>query len=107
MLDFVHRAFLDDPATRWPWLAHGAIVARHRLKDPQLALRYAEDLSAHAGRAAGWARQMRIFLLDDLGEKEQAQILLGALLESGEVSDAGELHFLAARLGEMRTGAGE
>lgn len=106
MLEFVHRAFLEDPEARWRWLAHCAIVARHRLRDPQLALRYAEDIAAHAGGAAGWARQMRIFLLADLGETQHARALLGALLASGEVSDPQERRFLAAKLDEMAGKAG-
>ena len=43
---------LADPNRRWPWLAHAAIMARHRLKDQQLALRYAQAL-AHARHGRG------------------------------------------------------
>lgn len=98
MLDLVHRAFLDAPDRRWRWLAHAAIVARHRLGDEALGLRYARDMARHARDAPGWARQMHIFLLEDLGEREQAKILLGALLASGAVTDAAEIRFLASRL---------
>ena len=48
MLEFVYRHFLADPNRRWPWLAHAAIMARHRLKDQALALRYAQALRTHA-----------------------------------------------------------
>src|ERR1043166_1328342 len=41
MLEYVYRAFLDDPTRRWPWLAHAALLAKHRLHDLPLALRYA------------------------------------------------------------------
>lgn len=102
MLDFVHRQFLRDPDRRWRWLAHAALIAKHRLGDMPLALRYADDVARHARGAASWARQMRIFILEDMGEREAAAVLLGGLLENGEVSDANELHFLAARLNEMR-----
>ncbi|MDE0285041.1 MAG: hypothetical protein OXN26_10900, partial [Gammaproteobacteria bacterium] len=37
MLEFVHRRFLEDPDRRWPWMAHGVYVAKHRIKDLQLA----------------------------------------------------------------------
>lgn len=98
MLDFVHRRFLEDPDRRWRWLAHAAIMAKHRLHDPGLALRYAEDIARHARSAPGWARQMRIFILEDMGERESATILLGGLLASGEVIDPQEIRFLAQRL---------
>ncbi len=98
MCGFVHDRFLESPDTRWRWLAHCAIMAKHRLGDPALALRYAADITRHAGAASGWARQMQIFILEDMGETESAKVLLGGLLATGEVTDASELHFLAERL---------
>ena len=103
MLDFVHQEFLKDPDRRWRWLAHAAIVAKHRLGDMPLALRYAEDITRHAGSALHWARQMRIFILQDMGETQAAAVLLGGLLESGEVRDAAEIRFLTQRLQELKT----
>jgi hypothetical protein len=102
MLDFVHREFLKDPDRRWRWLAHAAIVAKHRLNDMPLALRYAEDITRHASHALQWARQMRIFILEDMGEIQAAAVLLGGLLASGEVTDAAEIRFLSERLEQLK-----
>jgi hypothetical protein len=102
MLDFVHREFLRDPERRWRWLAHAAIVAKHRLNDMPLALRYAEEIAHRAGSAQGWARQMRIFILEDMGEIDAATVLLGGLLASGEISDPAEIRFLTQRLEALR-----
>jgi hypothetical protein len=102
MFDFVHRKFLEDPDRRWRWLAHCAILAKHRLNDRALALKYAEDITRYAAKASGWARQMRIFILADMGERESATVLLGGLLDSGEVTDPREIHFLTERLEEMK-----
>ena len=106
MLAFLHRRFLEDPNHRWRWLAHSVVMAKHRLKDLPLALRYAEALAANATHPSvpGWARQMRIFLLEDLGEMEAANILLGGLLASGEIADEHEKRFLIQRLGAMQQG---
>jgi hypothetical protein len=101
MLEFVHEQFMQDPNRRWRWLAHSAIMARHRLRDTVLALRYADDIARLAPAAPGWARQMRIFILEDIGELESARILLGGLLASGEIKDERELQFLAERLEGM------
>jgi hypothetical protein len=98
MCDFVHARFLEAPDLRWRWLAHCAIMAKHRLHDPGLALRYAADITRHAGGASGWARQMQVFILEDLGETESARVLLGGLLANDEVQDPAELHFLTERL---------
>ncbi len=100
MLNFVYRKFLEDPVPRWRWLAHAAVVARHRLNDPQLALRYARAIAEHADAPSvpSWAKQMHIFLLADLGEHEAAKILLGGLLASGTITDPHEQRFLLGRL---------
>ena len=102
MLEFVHEQFLHDPNRRWRWVAHSAIMAHHRLHDTALALRYADDIARLAPAAPGWARQMRIFILEDIGELESAKILLGGLLASGEIKDERELRFLAERLDAMK-----
>jgi len=102
MFDFVHRKFLEDPDRRWRWLAHCAILAKHRLHDMPLALSYAQDITRHARAASGWARQMRIFILEDMGELESATVLLGGLLASGEVADPREIHFLTQRLEALK-----
>jgi hypothetical protein len=103
MLDFVHREFLRDPDRRWRWLAHAAIVAKHRLNDMPLALRYAEDIARDAGKALNWARQMRIFILEDMGETQAAAVLLGGLLAGGEVADPAEIRFLTERLEQLKS----
>jgi hypothetical protein len=102
MCDFVHREFMARPDARWRWLAHCAIMARHRLKNAPLALRYAEDIARHAGSASNWARQMRIFMLEDMGETERATVLLGGLLAGKEVVDTKEIQFLTERLERLK-----
>ncbi|MGA7178183.1 MAG: hypothetical protein WBX11_01160 [Thiobacillaceae bacterium] len=97
MLDFVHKQFLLDPGSRWPYLAHAALLARHRLQDMNLALRYANDLTA-VKSAPAWARQMSLLLLTDMGEKQQAEIVLGGLIDSGMLKDEKEIAFLLNRI---------
>lgn len=103
MCEFVHARFLEAPDARWRWLAHCAIMAKHRLQDRELALRYATDITLHAGAASSWARQMRIFILEEMGEIGSAKVLLGGLLANGEVTDPSELNFLTERLQAMET----
>ncbi|HEY7743376.1 MAG TPA: hypothetical protein VIA19_10050 [Burkholderiales bacterium] len=101
MCEFVRSEFERDPDRRWRWLAHCAIMAKHRLGDIPLALSYAEAIASKARLASNWARQMRIFILEDLGELEAAKVLLGGLLASGEVTEPKEIHFLMERLKEL------
>lgn len=102
-LEFIYETFLEDPERRWPWLAHAALLAKHRLKDLALARRYAQALERHttARDVPLWARQMEIFILEDMNELEAAKIMLGGLLESGTVTDPAELRFLKQRLEEL------
>jgi hypothetical protein len=102
MFEFVHQKFLEDPDRRWRWLAHCAILAKYRLGDRTLALKYAEDITQYARGASNWARQMQIFILEGMGEVDSATVLLGGLLASGEVTDPNEIHFLTQRLEEMK-----
>jgi len=100
VLDFVHREFLRDPDRHWPWLAHAALLAKHRLRDLPLARRYAADLErlVTAADVPLWAKQMEIFILEDMNELEAAKVLLGGLLASGRIQDPAEARFLRERL---------
>ena len=103
MFEFVYRHFLEDPDQRWPWLAHAAIMAKHRLEDLPLALRYARAITEHATGPGvpAWARDMSAIVLEDMGELKAAQLLIGGLLESGRVSDPHEIAFLNRKLEEL------
>ena len=105
MLEFVARKFREDPARRWQWMAHAVYVAKHQLKDLALALHYARILNRYAQGedVPPWARQMEIFVLEDMGELESAKVLIGGLLDSGTIRDANELRFLERRLQEIET----
>lgn len=102
-LEFVYRAYLIAPNTRWPWLAHAALIAKHRLKDLALARRYAAAIDRHTTDPSvpSWARQMEIFILEDMNELEAAKILLGGLLASGRITDPAEARFLRERLEQL------
>jgi len=103
MLDFVHEAFLENPGGRWPWLAQAALLAKHRLRDLSLARRYAADLQRLTSdpRMPLWARQMEIFIAEDMNELEAAKVMLGGLLESGQLQDPAERRFVKERLEEL------
>ena len=103
MLEFVYARFGEDPNRRWPWLAHAAIVARHRLHDLPLARKYARAirLRARGADVPAWAGELEVFILQDMNEMEAARILIGGLLRGGQISDPHELQFLSERLSEI------
>jgi hypothetical protein len=103
MLEFVYHRFGEDPDRRWPWLAHAAIVARHRLHDLPLARKYARAirLRAKGPEVPAWASELEVFILQDMNEMDSARFLIGGLLRGGQISDPHELQFLSERLGEI------
>jgi hypothetical protein len=107
MLDFVHGKFLEDPDRRWPWLAHAAVMARHRLKDLPRSLRYAQAITERAtgAQVPGWARQMHALVLEQASELEAARALIGALVANGRITDSHELNFLRRELERLETGS--
>jgi hypothetical protein len=103
MLAFIHQAFLEDPNRRWQWLAHAALLAKHRLRDLALARRYAADIERLTTDPSIplWAKQMEIFILEDMNELQAAKIMLGGLLATGRITDPQERRFLQGRLEEL------
>lgn len=107
MLEFVYREFLLDPNRRWPWLAHATVIAKHRLHDLPLALRYAQAIQRYATAADVplWAKQMEAFILEDMNELEAARLIIGGYLRSGAVKDPAEVRFLDERLKDLEARA--
>ena len=103
MFDFIFEEFSADPNRRWPALAHAALLAKHRLQDLPLAQRYAAAIQRLAtGESVPlWARQMEIFILEDMNELEAAKVMLGGLLAAGKIQDPEERRFLQGRLDEL------
>jgi len=84
-------------------------VAKHRLQDLSLALKYASALASKVTLedVPQWVKQMEIYVLEDMGEIESAKILIGGLLESGSIKDPNELRFLEIRLQRLEQAFGQ
>lgn len=103
MLEFIHAQFPGDPNRRWPALAHAALLAKHRLHDLALAQRYASELERLVTDPSVplWAKQMRVFILEDMNELDAARVVLGGLLASGRIRDPEEKRFLQGKLEDL------
>ena len=103
IFDFIFAEFASDPNRRWPALAHAALLAKHRLNDLPLARQYASAIERLTTDESVplWARQMEIFILEDMNEIEAAKVMLGVLLASGRIRDPQEQRFLQRRIEEI------
>ena len=103
ILEFIYSEFYKDPNRRWAWLAESAVMAKHQLHDLPLAQRYAAAVQQYATGTDVplWAKQMNAFILEDMNELEQAKIMIGGFIASGQVKEPGELKLLEQRLQEI------
>jgi hypothetical protein len=107
MLEFIYTEFFKDPNRRWPWLAEAAVIAKHQLHDLPLAQRYAAAVQEKTTSPdiPLWAKQMNAFILEDMNELEQARIMIGGFIASGQVKEPGELRLLEQRLRDIEAKA--
>ena len=100
MMDYIFYKFNENPNKYWRWLAHAIITAKHELKDMDLALKYADALTEKATgeNVPYWAKDMKIIVLEDMGEVEAAKVLVGGLIASGKITDPYELNFLQNKI---------
>jgi hypothetical protein len=103
MFAFIASEFAADPGRRWPALAHVALLAKHRLQDLPLARRYAAMVQqlANDDSVPLWAKQMEVFILEDMNELDAAKVMLGGMLAAGRIRDPDERRFLQGRLDEL------
>lgn len=104
MLDFVERRFDLDPQLHWRRLAESSVIARHRLRDLELALKYARKLARQPASVEmpRWARDFEFLLLAELSEYEASIAIIQALLESDSIKHPDEKKFLRDKLSEFQ-----
>lgn len=83
VIDFLKVAGNDPTFDRWRWLVHAIFVARHKVKDLDLAYELAEILKNIPNETKpAWTEMMPAMIQNSKGEKEDAYLMLRAMLES-------------------------
>ena len=83
IIDYLLARAEFDTKEGWRWRVQAMFFAKHRLGDLELALEIAEDLAGRDGpEAPYWVEHMPAFMLEGLGEREAALILLVGIMES-------------------------
>lgn len=81
IVKYLQQIAHENPKRNWRWLAYGVYLARHRIKDQELALTLARQLAALPVPGMPiWTRQLPAFVLADTGDKEAARDILQAIL---------------------------
>lgn len=102
MLEHIYRQYIKDPIKNWRWLAEATITAQHKLKDHALALKYATALAENKStKIPYWAKDIRLTILEQLGETEQVKLLIGGLIATKTVTDPNEIKFFEAMMGRV------
>jgi len=108
MLDLIYQQYKLNPEKNWRWLAEATITAQHKLKDKKLALKYATALAEEKNdKIPFWAKDMRLLILEQMGETEQIKLLVGGLMANKLVTDVNEIRFLDLLLQRIEAKSGE
>ncbi len=100
IISVIDQLFEKNPSLHWRRMTEACLLAKHKLKDLDLALKLASKVSAlpDSVKMPYWARDMKLILLDELNELESAQIIISSMLQSGSITDNDEKRFLQSRL---------
>lgn len=93
VVDYLYEHGVDRPQKKYWWLAQGAYIAEHKLKDENLALKLAAPLE-QAKDAPFWVRQLPAFVHEKRGEMDDALRIMESIKENTKDIPAGELNFM-------------
>jgi hypothetical protein len=104
MIQQIELMFESNPQKFWRRMTEACLLAKHQLKDLDLALNLAKQISSlpQSIKMPFWARDMKLILLDELDQNESAALLIASLLQSGQIIDADEKRFLEFRLSKIK-----
>lgn len=94
IIEYLEKNYDLDPEKKWWWLAQSVYIANHKYGDKRLALRLAEKLAKTPGSIPIWAKEMPAFIHEQLGEKQEALIIIRNLLENKEALSKEEINFM-------------
>ena len=94
IVEYLNSHYDTDPKNKWWWLTQAVSIANFKMKNKELALKYAKKLAQSEAEIPLWARNMGIFILEQMGEKDQAYNLIREIAENREQYSESELNFM-------------
>lgn len=84
MMPYLYHVGSLPYQNKWMWLAQGAFLSRHRIKDFELAMEFADKLASLDRQDLPiWTKQMPAFIRYAQGEKEAAYDIMKQIMISG------------------------
>lgn len=97
VVDYLDQHASRDLYHKWWWMGQAVYLANHKLEDRERALALSYKLaSTPRDDIPAWTKQMPAFILEQLGEDEEALIIMKDLLDKAEKDeiDPGEFNFM-------------
>lgn len=95
IVDYLDVHASRDLKKKWWWMAQAVYIANHRQGDKKRALELANKLAQTPGDDIPlWARQMPAFIHAELGEKQEAMLIIKNILENEKNIPQKEYNFM-------------
>lgn len=100
VIDYLRRVGTYPEPDKWRYLGQAVFLAYHKMKDNDLAMELADELSkTYKPGMPGWSLQMKAILADKIGEKEMAyNLMLDALQNKKQDLDPVEINYMVDQI---------
>ena len=92
--EYLSAHYDHDPARKWWWMTQAVSIANFKMGDKELALKYSKKLADAEVEMPFWAKNMGVFILEKMGEKEQAYRLIKEIMENTDKYSEEDLNFM-------------
>jgi len=104
ILETVITLFNKNPIKNWRWMAEGAVIAKYNLKNLDLALRMAKEITKQPKNKVipKWARDLEFIILEEMNMIEAATYIVEHSLQDKSNMHPDERRFLEQRLSVLK-----
>jgi len=96
VINYLRRIGVYPDEDKWRYLGQAVFLARHKMKDKELALQLADELAkTYKPGMPAWPLQMRAIIASDMGEKEMAyNLMVDSLMSEKSNLDPIEVNYM-------------